>query len=70
MIGKKSIIIYVKGEIDMIAKIWKKVLFLILIVACLFNVVNKLVHKASLEQELQSSAKYIQEKKLEEGLKK
>lgn len=70
MIGKKSIIIYVKGEIDMIAKIWKKVLFLILIVACLFNVVNKLVHKASLEQELQSSAQYIQEKKLEEGLKK
>ena len=54
----------------MIAKIWKKVLFLILIVACLFNVVNKLVHKASLEQELQSSAQYIQEKKLEEGLKK
>ena len=50
----------------MIAKIWKKVLFLILIVACLFNIVNKLVHKASLEQELQSSAEYIQEKQLEE----
>lgn len=54
----------------MIAKIWKKVLFVILIVACLFNVVNKLVHKASLEQELQSSAQYIQEKKLEEGIQK
>lgn len=45
----------------MIAKIWKKVLFAILIVACLFNVVNKLVHKASLQQELESSAQYIQE---------
>lgn len=54
----------------MVAKLWKKVLFVILIVACLFNVVNKLVHKASLEQELQSSADYIQEKKLEEGIQK
>ena len=54
----------------MIAKIWKKVLFVILIVACLFNIVNKLVHKASLEEELQSSAEYIQEKKLENGLQK
>ena len=45
----------------MIAKIWKKMLFAILIIACLFNVVNKLVHKASLQQELESSAQYIQE---------
>ena len=45
----------------MIAKIWKKVLLFILIVACLYNVVNKLVHKASLEQELESSAQYIME---------
>lgn len=52
----------------MIAKMWKKVLFIILIVACLFNIVNKLVHKASLEQELESSAQYIQEKKLENGI--
>ena len=61
---KISIIIFVKGENNMIAKIWKKVLFVILIVACLFNVVNKLVHKASLEQELESSAQYVQEKQL------
>ena len=68
-IGKKiSIIIFVKGEIDMVAKIWKKVLFVILIIACLFNIVNKLVHKASLEQEMQSSAEYIQEKRIENGL--
>ena len=49
----------------MIAKIWKKLLFAILIIACLFNIVNKLVHKASLEQELQSSAQYIQEQRAE-----
>ena len=49
----------------MIAKIWKKLLFAILIIACLFNIVNKLVHKASLDQELQSSAQYIQEQKAE-----
>ncbi len=52
----------------MVAKIWKKLLFAILIVACLFNIVNKLVHKASLEQELKSSAQYIQEKQLENGI--
>ena len=49
----------------MVAKIWKKVLFVILIIACLFNIVNKLVHKASLEQELQSSAEYIQQEQVE-----
>ena len=52
----------------MIAKIWKKVLFAILIIACLLNIVNKLVHKGSLEQEMQSSAEYIQEKRIENGL--
>ena len=50
----------------MVAKIWKKVLFIILIISCLFNIVNKLVHKASLQQELQSSAEYIEQKKEEE----
>ena len=67
-INKKiSIIVYVKGEKDMVAKLWKKVLFVILIIACLFNIVNKLVHKASLKEELQSSADYIQEQKIEQG---
>ena len=47
----------------MIAKIWKKLLMFILIVACLFNVVNKLVHNLSLEDELLSSAQYIQDQK-------
>ena len=47
----------------MLAKIWKKVLMLILIVACLFNVVTKLVNNLSLEDELLSSAQYIQDQK-------
>ncbi len=44
----------------MLAKIWRKLLMLILIVACLFNVVNKLVKKSTLKDELLSSARYIQ----------
>jgi len=45
----------------MLAKIWKKLLMFILIVACLFNVIIKLVNNLSLEAELLSSAQYIQE---------
>ena len=45
----------------MLAKLWKKVLMFILIVACLFNVVFKLVNNLSLEKELLSSAQYIQD---------
>lgn len=48
----------------MIAKIWKKLLLFILIVACLFNVVIKLVNKNSLKQELESSAQYIQSQQI------
>ncbi len=46
----------------MIAKIWKKVLLLVLIIACLFNVINKIVHKASMKQEVSASAQYIEQK--------
>ncbi len=46
----------------MIAKIWKKVLLLVLIIACLFNVINKLVHKASMKEEVSASAQYVQQK--------
>ena len=45
----------------MLAKMWKKVLLAVVILACLFNVVTKLVKKPSLEQELRSSAQYMQE---------
>ncbi|MCI9178181.1 MAG: hypothetical protein HFJ28_06530 [Clostridia bacterium] len=44
----------------MVAKIWKKVLLFVLIIACLFNVINKLVHKASMEEEIRASAEYVQ----------
>ena len=46
----------------MIAKVWKKALLLVLLIACLFNIVTKIVSKTSLEHELQASAQYVQEK--------
>lgn len=50
-----------KEDSFMLAKIWKKLLMFILIVACLFNVITKLVKNMSLEDELLSSAQYIQD---------
>mgnify|MGYP004496141903 CR=1 FL=1 len=47
----------------MLAKIWKKLLLAILIVACLFNVTTKIVKRYSLKEELESSATYLEEKK-------
>ncbi len=43
-------------------KLWKKILFIILIVACLFNIVSKLVKKNSLQLELQSTVNYFDSK--------
>ena len=43
----------------MLAKYWKKIGMLILIVACVFNIMNKLVHKLSLNSEMLSSAQYM-----------
>lgn len=43
----------------MIAKYWKKIGLVILIIACLFNVMNKLVNSTNLLDELKSSAAYI-----------
>ena len=47
-----------KGRKHMLAKYWKKIGMLILIVACVFNIMNKLVHKLSLNSEMLSSAQY------------
>ena len=44
----------------MIARIWKKLLLIILLIACLFNIVTKLVKKTSLEHELEASAQYVE----------
>lgn len=54
----------------MIAKIWKKLLLFILLIACLFNVVIKIVNKNSLKQELESSAQYIQQEQIENEINK
>lgn len=43
----------------MLAKYWKKIGLLILIVACIFNVMSKLVGKLSLNKEMISSAIYV-----------
>ncbi len=43
----------------MLAKYWKKIGMLILIIACVFNVMSKLVHKLSLNKEMLYSAQYM-----------
>ncbi len=43
----------------MIAKYWRKIGMLILIIACVFNVMSKLVNKLSLNSEMLSSAQYV-----------
>lgn len=43
----------------MIAKYWKKIGLFILIVACLVNIVFKLVNKVSFNDELQASVQYM-----------
>ena len=44
---------------NMLKRYWKKIGMLILIIACVFNVMNKLVHKLSLNKEMLQSAQYI-----------
>ena len=45
----------------MLSKIWKKVCIFILIVACLFNIVAKLIGRVSYNKEAVESAKYMVE---------
>ena len=45
----------------MLSRIWKKVCILILIVACLFNIVLKLVNRISFNKEALTSARYMLE---------
>lgn len=54
----------------MLAKLWKKIGLLILIIACVFNIMNKLVHKLSLNKEMIYSAEYMNEMDKEENPKK
>lgn len=43
----------------MIAKYWKRIGLIILLIACLFNIVIKLVNKTSLIKELEASGQYM-----------
>ena len=43
----------------MLAKYWKKIGLLILIIACVFNVMSKLVNKLSLDKEMLLSLIHI-----------
>ena len=42
----------------MLGKSWKKILLLVLIVACLFNIVTKLIKRNSLKEELKATLNY------------
>lgn len=50
----------------MLARYWKKIGLFILIVACIFNIMNKFVHKLSLKDELEASATYVNEQQQNE----
>lgn len=45
----------------MLAKMWKKIGIFILIVACIFNIMFKLVKRISLNTQLKESVTYMQE---------
>ena len=44
------------------SKNWKRLLLIILILACLFNIVSKIVRRYPLKEELKASAQYMLEK--------
>lgn len=50
----------------MLAKYWKKIGILILIIACIVNIMMKLVNKVSLNDELGASVQYLYEEYQEE----
>ena len=54
----------------MLKKYWKKIGMLILIIACVFNVMNKLVHKNSLNKEILQSAQYVFDEQKNENKEK
>ena len=54
----------------MLKKYWKKIGMLILIIACVFNIMGKLVNKLSLNKEMLQSAQYIFDEQKNEDKKK
>jgi len=63
-------VLFWEGKKDMLKKHWKKIGLVILIIACVFNVMNKLVHKLSLNKEMLSSAQYVYEEQQQNNTKK
>lgn len=55
-----------KEKREMLRRNWKRIGMLILIVACIFNVMGKLIHKLSLNKEMLYSAEYMQEEQQNE----
>ncbi len=53
----------------MLAKYWKKIGLLILIIACIFNIMGKLINKVSLNKEMISSAMYVVQEQKNEVIK-
>lgn len=51
----------------MLAKYWKKIGMLILIIACLFNIVSKIVSKIPYIDQLTQSAQYVSEQEQQEN---
>ena len=43
----------------MIAKYWKKIGLIILVIACLFNIVSKLVKRTPIKEQLIQTAQYV-----------
>lgn len=58
-----------KEKREMLRRNWKRIGMIILIVACIFNVMGKLIHKLSLNKEMLYSAEYMQEKQIEQNQK-
>lgn len=50
----------------MLAKYWKKIGIFILIIACIFNIMLKLVNKVSINTELDESVRYMEEQHKQE----
>ena len=43
----------------MIAKYWKKLVLIILVIACLFNIVSKIVKRTPIKEQLIQTAQYV-----------
>ena len=52
---------------ELLAKTWKKIGLIIVIIACLFNVVAKLVAKIPYMEQLEQSAQYVADQERNEN---